>query len=148
MKKIITLLLMSLFATTATAFAHHEINAYSWKTYQEIINVPTENEQYTHDDLIKNSSLIIKAKFTGARKTKESATGSIYTISQVKVISKIKGSSDKKIMIVEPAYVFQDVYYQFDHYSFLEANKTYRLYLVKVKGNWTLINPAQGKEQL
>lgn len=143
------LLTIALFtAVVSTAYAHHPVDSYSWKEpVTETINIPTENTIYENKkELVKASSLVVDVVWTGARKTKESSTGSLYTVSQIKIKKTIKGKSSLKISIVEPAYQLDGVLYQYDNYEFLKKNKTYRLYLVKVKGNWTPINPSQGKE--
>lgn len=149
MKKI-ALVACLLLLTAHTTYAHHAIDMFSWmKPIERVINSPTEHIVYEDEDaLLQASEIVVEAKWTKARKTKESERGSVYTISQIKIEKWVKGKTARKIVIVEPAYVLDGVYYQFDGHTFLEADKTYRFYLTTVKGRYSPINPTQGIQPL
>lgn len=148
MKTISIFFLLAILMTT-TAFAHESFDPNSWKAYKnktiEIINVPTENPIYDSEEaLIEAATYVADVVFTGSRKTKQNERGGLYTATQLETKEIIKGKLPKRFTIVEPAYVHDNVYYQYDNHAFIERKKTYRVYLIKIKNKLTPITPGQG----
>lgn len=142
---------VALFLIPTVAFACFDIDSYSWqKKPDKVVDIPTETELYTDTQLKDASQLIIKAQWTGARKTRE-INEQIVTVSQLKVNAVYKGNKklkNTKIDIIEPAYQYEGILNRYDGYEFLQEKKYYKLYLKSSKGNWIITGVTQGKKEL